>query len=127
MDRFKFRAWDDYNKRMYKPFDMVERLEAVEPFLRGFKYLQCTGLKDKHGKLIFEGDIIEHRYKLFKTQPEIISRLEIIWEDEYAAFSGFNNKKIRFSIGAGMKWLHDFEIIGNIYENPELLEDKHHI
>jgi len=126
MDRFKFRAWDKEENGMSKPFTINElALTTAIPkyVIDNYIIMQCTGLKDKNGKLIFEGDIIEHRYKFFETQPEIVSRLEVLWEDEYSAFSGFNNNKIRFSIGPGMRFLRDFEIIGNIYENPELLEE----
>ena len=127
MDRFKFRVWVDGT--MCDPFSFEDIYNAAFAELKPsqvfekYTFMQCTGLKDKNGKLIFEGDIIEHRYKFFETQPEIVSRLEVLWEDEYSAFSGFNNNKIRFSIGPGMRFLRDFEIIGNIYENPELLEE----
>ena len=78
---------------------------------------QCTGLKDRNGKLIWENDIVrdEHgnSYKAF-------------WQDNYYQFSWICVKSDIFSIGA--KWdlwsfkSFEIEVIGNIFDNTELLE-----
>lgn len=72
--------------------------------------MQYTGKKDKNGKEIWEGDILkvdwqDPRYKPVITQAE--------WDNDYAVWS--------FGAGATseVKWSH--EVIGNIYEQPELL------
>lgn len=71
---------------------------------------QCTGLKDKNGALILEGDIVSIGDK------NIPYRIE--WTD-----NGFMGKAVRASDRIGLTyWLKRTEIIGNIFDNPELLE-----
>lgn len=79
--------------------------------------MQSTGLKDKNGKDIFEGDILA-----CKTDDEVIN-LNIFWDEEHALFM-FESKK--YNEQEPLAELvenntYPFEIIGNIYENPELL------
>ena len=80
---------------------------------------QCTGLKDKNGKLIFEGDIIVT--DIFNT-PEI--KYTIAYNKEIAAFIGEYRKGCikYFTTFDGDS--NCFEVIGNIHDNPELLEAK---
>ena len=78
---------------------------------------QCTGLKEKNGKLIWENDIVRddngNIYKAF-------------WQDRYYQFSWICVKSDKLPIGA--KWdfwsirNYEIEVIGNIFDNPELLE-----
>ena len=82
--------------------------------------MQSTGLKDKNGKEIFEGDILA-----CKTDDEVIN-LNVFWDEEHALFM-FESKK--YNEQEPLAELvenntYPYEIIGNIYENPELLEDK---
>ncbi|EGX8273622.1 hypothetical protein JG303_001139 [Listeria monocytogenes] len=84
---------------------------------------QYTGLKDKNGKKIFEGDIVafsEDDFHVFNSQVEYFS------EDGYPAFdikvpSDYYFDSNVFS-EVSMSGLHEIEVIGNIHENPELLE-----
>ena len=82
--------------------------------------MQSTGLFDKNGKEIFEGDILA-----CKTDDEVIN-LNVFWDEEHALFM-FESKK--YNEQEPLAELvenntYPFEIIGNVYENPELLEDK---
>jgi uncharacterized phage protein (TIGR01671 family) len=82
--------------------------------------MQSTGLKDKNGVEIYEGDVIANQNK----EPEnwYISHHEVVWHD-----TGFMGKQICSSgsyIGLNY-WTsgeNGYVVIGNIYENPELLE-----
>ena len=78
-------------------------------FVRPETVGQFTGLKDKNGKEIYEGDIAKQIWDPFKEgrEPKIA---EIIIEPTRGV-----------CVGGAPIWIHDCEIIGNIYENPELL------
>lgn len=80
---------------------------------------QCTGLKDKNGKLIWENDIVKDKHgNLYKA----------FWQNNYYQFSWICVKSDVFSIGT--KWdlwsFKSFEIeaVGNIFDNPELIESE---
>ncbi len=122
----KFRAWDKLNNEMY----VVEQIkfnhgefESIGygiTFLRGADkviLMQSTGLKDKNGQEIFEGDILDYRGR----------KALVRWHGSYASFiyrfvDELQNRNTEWKplYLAYMKC----EIIGNVYENPDLLEVK---
>lgn len=80
---------------------------------------QCTGLEDKNGKLIFEGDIIktkEYGRDIGHSNVNNFDIFKVIYEP--AVFRLENVRRGFNLVGNG----NDFEIIGNIHDNPELLE-----
>ena len=78
---------------------------------------QCTGLKDKNGKLIWENDIVRDEQGNF---------YKAFWQNNYYQFSWVCVKTDVFLIGT--KWdlwsikSFEIEVIGNKFDNPELLE-----
>lgn len=80
-----------------------------------FTLMQSTGLKDKNGVEIFEGDVYRYKYYLNKKRFKYMYRK--VERDEYDIdyFGVFNGFMFPCYYG-------DVEILGNIYENPELLE-----
>ncbi|WP_314436904.1 YopX family protein [uncultured Streptococcus sp.] len=80
--------------------------------------MQSTGLVDKNGKEIFEGDILA-----FETNDEVIN-VNVFWDEEHALFM-FESKKYNEQeplVELVENNTYPFEIIGNIFEKPELLE-----
>ena len=131
MNNLKFRAWDKANKEMLK-IDVIdfflEEIRVLENdgscFSMKFadvEIMQSTGLKDKNGVEIFEGDIVAGKFYFagvgyFDTgEREVIVRnKQILWENGKFLCSGFDLSEMNERI----------EVIGNIYENKELLENE---
>ena len=87
--------------------------------------MQSTGLLDKNGKEIFEGDIVKrYRNPLFKAEWEY--QIETVVKREACLLLdkkfGKNSATMRF--GSPFAKSDLLEVIGNVYENPELLEEK---
>ncbi|EID32034.1 TIGR01671 family protein [Streptococcus mitis SK579] len=125
----KFRAWDTTNKEMFKDtFAITESGQVVvvdqssvfvSPdyvFVDNLVIMQSTGLKDKNGKEVFVGDIIKCTRGCLH---------EVYIEKEYGGtYCGGMPAVYLKDLREGYAWTEHEEIIGNIYENPELLEDK---
>jgi uncharacterized phage protein (TIGR01671 family) len=109
----KFRALYD-SIWYYQTLDEM-LMTTLAAFRLGKYKTQFTGLKDKNGKEIYEGDII-----LFKDYSQSVEKpptfiTSIFWWDEFAGFSVKNTHgELNFMT------CDDMEVIGNIYENPEL-------
>ena len=131
-NRFKFRVWLEEENKMISPEDenadcifaykqhgnllkLVGDNEVIWARIGHTIYdkhvMQCTGLKDKNGKLIYEGDIVKFKTELF-GKPK-----QIIWDECHYIL------KNTFIILCDME-IKQFglEVIGNVYENKELLE-----
>jgi len=112
MREIKFRAWDKEKKEMvYGVWISPDGEPAInEGHDRWYPLeklaMQYTGLKDKNGKEIWEGDIVR---ELKDSWIEVVE-----WDDMDSGFKPFNDHR-EVPIA--------FEIIGNIYENPELINE----
>jgi uncharacterized phage protein (TIGR01671 family) len=153
MRDLKFRIWDKEGKKMrYEMTGLHCDFDFCNPLLWYFEnrvVMQYTGLKDKNGKEIYEGDILQECEESCR-----------IWEDHYenaiitkcptgiVEYQApiFNVKRLsvgEVDLGNGefselymnhydgvYTWISehcDYEVIGNIYENPELLRSKDNI
>ena len=109
----EFRAWDKKYKYMTAEVSFIHIKEGFTGLFGETKIImQYTGLKDKNGKKIFEGDIIIISDKNDKKIPKAE---QVIWSHK-----GFLIKSSIYNIGIHSS--REREIIGNIYENPELLD-----
>jgi len=117
MREIKFRAWDALHKEMvfidmYTLLDGYRTCDFRVLFQEGSlsESMQFTGLHDKNGKEIYEGDILDGHCD---------GVVKVIWKD--------TSWEVEFADGAGIgldemcMWFgNNSEVIGNIYENPEL-------
>lgn len=122
MREIKFRAWDTENKTW--TFATLGDLICGACTKKGDKPLsgakqvweQYTGLKDSNGKEIYEGDIL---------QDESNDTAVVIWREHHAEWCiKWIHMGREDSLSRCMEWGHLNEIIGNIHENPELLEQE---
>lgn len=118
-----FRAWDKTYKKMYEvdeihwncgEFDFIGDAITFKREADEVELMQSTGLHDKNGKEVFVGDII----KCTRGCPH-----EVYIEKEYGGkYIGGMPAVYLKGIREGYAWTGAEEIIGNIYEKPELLE-----
>jgi len=163
MREIKFRAWDEQAKTMHHNFqsiksgdlniggidwiiplepitneDWIERLTEhckEAPHSRDqFKLMQFTGLLDKDGKEIYEGDILRGMWgeQGHTERQEIVGSVVFDngcfeWKTWLKSFRGFDGRhsimwRDYFPSGDEFREMDAIEIIGNIYENPEIME-----
>lgn len=115
----KFRAWDKWRKEMIEPHegDFI-RWHAPSNWKECYEVMQYTGLKDRNGKEIYEGDIIriDHPFKGRSYVGEIMyDKYSFTAKDFY--FTHHDNP------GDPFESLSYMDVIGNIYEHPNLLKE----
>lgn len=121
----KFRAWLKEEKRMTDVHEMtfidgeVYLISDITGFYayEEFKLMQSTGLKDENGREIYEGDVV--RYECcFESYVE-----EVIYDDKHCNFGTIDKDEKTFSFDVLISDfdVDCFEVVGNKYENLELL------
>lgn len=136
MREIKFRAWDAEEKVMWQPLTLEQIIRAdwefeTDPYEYTLPWkdymwsqhdktvwMQYTGLKDKNSKEIYEGDIVASTLKENKggvIEWCIPNACFVVREDE--------NTLIPIDIKGGTARMKETEVIGNIYENPELMKN----
>lgn len=118
MREIKFQAWDLDAEQMYN-WESIKQLFHEHLAHPRVKVRQYTGLKDRNGREIYEGDIVCDQYANFYT-PIFRNGIYMAYNVEY-----LNLTKQEPSTQFNVVWNNGCEIIGNIYENPELLEASH--
>lgn len=134
----KYRAWDHDDKKMWKVVAMSESIygDCEDSYIKvcefdkspmdketdirlsfNFDLMQFTGLYDKNGKEIYEGDIVRFHYKtgVYKIGTVVWNDLFGSWDIDCPDFVSYKSLGQYKSVS---------EVIGNIYENPELLEES---
>ena len=103
-DRFRFRVWDNEFKKYRHGLGIDNGLVCTFDD-RSCILEQCTGLRDKNGKLIYEGDIVKKGDNI----------AEVFWDENCYAIRTRDNRVCWL-------WNNLYEVIGNIYENADLME-----
>ena len=133
MREIKFRAWDKNDKRIFIDPQMIDFYNKKIGYMQyqteympdtsysfpvgfeEFEYselMEFTGLCDKNGEDIYEGDIVKFLNGIF----------EVIWCNEKASFM-LKNKEYKEFLNFICENNNGMEIVGNIYENPELIKE----
>ena len=129
----KFRVWDHNTDTMMIPdnfefldgeIDWIEAVREAGPqsgidgYPGQFDVMQYIGLRDKNGRSIYEGDIVK-MHQVMLSPDDKIGWVE--YTAQYGYSIRFGNRRCRQS-----DWANDegtkYEVIGNIWENPELME-----
>jgi uncharacterized phage protein (TIGR01671 family) len=133
----KFRCWNAVDEKMYKvlqiifPFDGGDGFVYYEKFLSNGErrvvmqklsdddiiLLQYTGLKDSDRKEIYEGDVVEHWQYNDEKMKEIIVVENL---QDFLKFVGVREREYGEDWSNGEEYI---KVLGNIYENPELLKE----
>jgi len=113
MREIKFRAWDKDNKIMLGDITPSIIPLGVNDLIQGTTLIpmQFTGLKDKNGVDIYEGDIVK-----IPMQPKYKSIWIVIFQDGAFCLTD------KIGVRCLFKNKYKLEVIGNIYESPELLK-----
>lgn len=133
-DRFRFRAY--YYNDVFNEWIIYENPEFItgdgtcrvfdnseggaDEWRENVILCQCTGLKDKNGKLIYEKDII----RFYFDNDEIIAIIE--WDNNESRFylNTTDYFKDKYVTDYEIVKQEKYEVIGNIYENKELLQES---
>ena len=118
--RYKFRIWAGEGMH-YGGFSIhatgkIMPLEGLSPATEESPVMQWTGLKDRNGVEIYEGDIVNYHF------VEDWSKMVCQWNGDKAEFALYDpSDKHYWGVNAG-DISERAEVIGNIHENPELIE-----
>ena len=131
MKELKFRAWDTKYKGWCTHFvidnygnahSIFGTISSIEDNQRYWKehvvIMQFTGLYDRHGKEIYDGDIVKFSGYYFGDTYEKESVEAVYWNHKEKSYS-YNFQNIGFQ--EGPTWC---EVIGNIFDNPELMKEE---
>lgn len=121
----KFRYWNNKEKRMYyqseRGWDDFPNLLPAK-YNQKDEWLEYTGLKDKNGKEIYEGDIVKIGNTIYKVSFTFKGSIEISELTKKDYMGGWLFSPIKAKFGKYFTSYPSLEVIGNIYENKNLLK-----
>ena len=123
MREVKFRAWYEKEKRFLSWDELQDGTESLQTYFNNelsdvSPLMQYTGLKDKNGKEIYEGDVVKY------LDGEFSFIAKVAWSDWMWYLEGINPKESFMFDDVADNETADIEIIGNRFEHPHLLEES---
>lgn len=123
MKEIKFRAWRDATKKMFRLDELrwrnigtpAEQMETQMMLATNFDIMQSTGLMDKNGVEIYEGDVVRFLFSEWEHHRDRV----VSWDADRAMFSTAQEGD---EDGEYLGIIPYCEVLGNVYENPELLQ-----
>lgn len=132
MRPIKFRAWDKHKKELIPSvtvlapvYNQSDRYSGHEIYISqsgDYEIMQFTGLKDKAGVEVYEGDILKLCEEDWSDYADLIQKVE--WIPRWASFDLNPGTDGEYSSIIEIQENGSFEVIGNIHQHPELLEKK---
>lgn len=120
MREIKFRAWTEPENKMLSWNNLLNmnlHNALTIPEQCGLILMQYTGLKDKNGKEIYEGDIVKS-ILILDNGIKLRTNIDVVeWKEEECCFM----------LTSDIRHFHnnlELEVIGNIYDNPDLLKEE---
>ena len=124
MREIKFRAWNTDSEKMESFRYLCETIEFTDVFFGHYinlELMQYTGLKDKYGNEIYDGDYI--RYSMRTVNGSVFTHVCRVFQHESGTWriEGYHEDNHSYETKGTVYAAHLIcEVIGNIYENPEL-------
>jgi uncharacterized phage protein (TIGR01671 family) len=106
----------------HSEYESVHPCKTDPSYKRQYELMQFTGLKDKNGKEIFEGDLLKHH----DTKDLGNTMVEVVYKDYGFFFRELWKREYPEAINMPADMGKYFEVIGNIYSSPELIEKDGH-
>ena len=126
MRKIKFRAWDKLNNRMIVAMDDLKlNMSAFTgDMVDDYILMQYTGLKDKNSKEIYEGDILYSKTELTEILTgKKTGRFKEKYEAVFYEDGCYKTKSTIIKLSQSITGKFN-EVVGNIYENKELLDER---
>jgi len=135
--KIKFRAWDENNDFMFYQDEDGEFERKIDEQRVGSDFsvqdllfmpfecltaMQYSGMTDKNGKEIYEDDILKREIKLSKDDVPNVFFERVVWNKTSFYTESLTNKE-KSAHHLGNFTFHTIEVIGNSFENPELLDN----
>jgi len=129
MRKIRFRAWDKFNKKMISSMSLEDIFydgncsydgsNILSNDFNQYIFMQFTGLKDKNGKEIYEGDVVAYtpRYSKDPFSKKMVDSATVVKMMEINGSDDMGVDCIGYP-----KYFIEMSIIGNIHENPELVK-----